>query len=72
MTDYSRTTQYKVANMGRALPTGPYMFSFIGKSTYVKPTLAVIPEMDEGSDLYDYDTGDVYIFDRDADTWILQ
>ena len=45
---------------------GPALY---GKSTWPKPILA---DNQTGRPLYEIDTGDVYMWDAETQTWILQ
>jgi len=64
--------EYTISRRTRVLTTGPKLHSFIGKSTYVKPIKADIANMATGSDLYNIDTQEVFMYDRDTDEWIPQ
>jgi hypothetical protein len=60
---------YTTTNIRREDIHGPYVYSYVGKSSYTKPTGDNIAT---GSDLYDLDTQKVYMFDADAQTWVEQ
>ena len=64
--------EYTVAEVSRGTHKGPYLYSFVGKSTYTMPLKALYPDMATGSDLYNIDNQSVYMYDRDNDTWIIQ
>ena len=64
--------EYTIASINRGVPRGPYLYSFMGKSTYTKPALAEFGDMGTGSDLYDLDTQQVFLYDRDNDIWVPQ
>ena len=64
--------KYNAVESKRALPRGKLTYSFRGKSTYIKPTVADFPDMATGSDLWDIDTGQVFAWDDDIKDWILQ
>ena len=63
---------YTIASVSRGVPRAPYLYSFIGKSIYPKPSIVEFGDMGTGSELYDIDTQSVFMYDRDNDSWIQQ
>ncbi len=48
---------------------GNYLNQYYGKSTYTKPNDDYIPN---GSTLYDMDTKQLYMWDKETKTWLEQ
>ena len=60
---------YMIASKTRTVPRGPYVYSYLGKSTDTKPT---DDGVGTGSDFYEIDTQKVFMYDADMKTWIEQ
>lgn len=49
--------------------SGSSIRHYVCKSTDIKPTGGDVPN---GSDLYEMDTGDIYMYDAETKTWLKQ
>ena len=60
---------YSITNRWRMAPHEPYVYSYVGKSTDEKPDGESIAT---GSDFYELDTQQVFMYDAETHEWVQQ
>ena len=63
---------YVITKSARVSTRGPRLYSFVGKSSDDKPTAEEKPDMALGSDFYEMDTGKLFMYDDETETWLKQ